>query len=278
MKKIIIVFTTLLSLLTASANAQITLDTIVQTSGFYVGYNFKTVQISATETKYFYADTVTNTFNLYNMDWTPFMTNIAVPVPFNNFTYQCLYITRELFDCDPSNIEYLYTAPNGAIDRKLYVMRTDGTQLLKLDSAFCEYCYGGCLGGSDLVRPIVNTSSGAKMFVVKNPLSSDISIYSLCGTLPTDIFDFSSAEKLFVKVFPNPTTDVLTFQISAPDNINDFELVLLDNNAKELNRQKLNTSKGEYKIDVSNLSSGTYYYSLCTKSKAYQSGKFVITK
>lgn len=280
MKKLAIIFSTTLSLWTVTTKAQITLDTIIPTNGFYMGYTFNIVQISQSETKYFYADTTANTFNLYNMDWTPFMTNVSVPLPFNfsNYGYQCLYITRTLFDCDSSNIEYLYTSPTGPIDRKLFVVRTDGTQLLMLDSSFCQYCFGSCLGGSDWVKPIVNTSSGAKMFVVETPSSSDISIYSLCGSLPTDIFDFSQGQKLFVKIFPNPTASTLTFQINPPDNINEYQLVLLDNNAKEVKRQKINSSTGNFTIDVSNFSGGTYYYTLCTKDKAYQTGKFIIAK
>lgn len=245
-----------------------------------MGFIFKTVQISESETKYFYADTVTNTFNLYNMDWTPFMTNIHVPIPFNvtNYNYQCLYVTRSLFDCDSSNIEYLYTSPNGPSDRKLFVMRTDGTQLLMLDSSFCEYCYGSCLGGSDLVRPIVNTSSGAKMFVIESPSSSNISIYSLCGKIPNDVFDFSQRQEMLVRIFPNPTSSTLTFQINPPDNINDYQLVLLDNNAKDVKRQNINSSTDNVTIDVSDLSGGTYYYTICTKDRSYQSGKVIITK
>jgi len=31
-------------------------------------------------------------------------------------------------------------------------------------------------------------------------------------------------------------------------------------------------------VDVSNFSNGIYYYSLASKSKIYQSGKFIISK
>ncbi len=281
MKKLSSILLTAFLLQTSITKAQITLDTVVQTQGYYVGYNFKTVQISSSETKYFLADTITNTFNLYNMDWTPFLTNVSVPIPFNYnsiFSYQCLYITRTLFDCDSSNIEYLYTAPtNGPLDRKLYVMRTDGTQLLVLDSSFCEYCFGGCLGGSDWVKPIVNTSAGAKLFTIKVQ-SSDVYIYSLCGSVPTDIIDFANNDNSFVKLFPNPASSSLTFEINPPDNAKEYELVIFDNQSRVLSREKIKV--GDYKctMDLKDFSSGNYFYSLCTKDKSYQSGKFILTK
>jgi len=89
--------------------AQITLDAIVEPLG--IGYDFYTVQISENETKYFQADTSTNTFDLYNMDFSPFLTDIEVPEPFNITSaapMQALYISRTLFDCDSTNIEYAY--------------------------------------------------------------------------------------------------------------------------------------------------------------------------
>ncbi len=60
--------------------------------------------------------------------------------------------------------------------------------------------------------------------------------------------------------------------------MNEYELMILDNNAKEIKREKINFRNANYSIDMTNCSSGTYYYSLCTKSKAYQSGKFILTK
>ncbi len=131
---------------------------------------------------------------------------------------------------------------------------------------------------SDYTRPIRNTSDGAKLFLYKHAAPWPIYIYSLCGTLPTEVLDFTDYNLSFVKIFPNPSSGELTFQITSPDNINQYQLVILDNNAKEIMRQKINLSNDKYTIDVKILSSGTYFYSLCTKDKTYQSGKFIITK
>ncbi len=256
--------------------AQITLDTIMDG---YLGIQFKAVQISETETKWFYADTTNNTFNLYNMDFSPFMTNISVPEPFDfsSVEMQVLYITRSLFDCDTSNIEYAYYS---AIPKAkpFRIVRTDGTLLFQLDSACGPFGYGSTLGGSDMIRPIINTSAGAKLFLQKYPLLQPIYVYSLCGTLPMDIFDFSLKSQSFVKIFPNPTSSSLTFEINAPDNMNEYELVIIDTDVKEVLSKKVNALSHQFIIDVSNYAGGVYYYSLSTKNKAYQTGKFILTK
>src|SRR5205085_290777 len=100
-------------------------------------------------------------------------------------------------------------------------------------------------------------------------------IYSLCGTVPDEVFDFRTIAHSYVKIFPNPTSNLLTFQITLPDNKNEYQLVILDSNGRELEREKVNALNQTFSVDVKNFSSGSYLYSLCTKSKTYQNGKFV---
>jgi hypothetical protein len=284
MKKLTTIFLIVFLLQASGTKAQITLDTTIYTK-VAMGWDFKVVQLSETETKYYLTDTVANTFSLFNMDFTPFITNIIPPQAFglHGDVYQALYISRTLFDCDSTNIEYLYEAPAfGGCASMVYVMRTDGTQLFSRDSARCPYCYGDCDGGQDLIMPIRNTSSGAKLFIDRLCTNSPeiVEIYSLCGTVPTEIFDFSNGNmnQSFVKVFPNPSSNSITFEIHPPSNLNDYELVIVNNNAKELMREKVNSRNDKYTFDASNFSNGTYLYSLCTKEKSYQSGKFIIKK
>jgi hypothetical protein len=214
------------------------------------------------------------------MDWTPFLLNIEVPEPFIKHgqiigSFQVLYITRTLFDCDSSNLEYAYYNP-GSPYVKFYIMSVDGTHLFEKDSSRGPYGYGNMMGGSDFIRPIVNTPNGAKLFV-QNFKGMNF-IYSLCGSLPTDVFDFNFAEKNSVKIYPNPASNTLTFEINLPDNQNQYELVIMDVSSNQLVRKSLNAQSLNYSINVENLSSGTYMYSVCSKNKAVQNGKFIITK
>ncbi len=282
MKKLLLITTGMLMLFTVSVKAQITLDTII-TPTISMGDDFYLAQISATETKYVLLNTLNNTFGLYNMDFTPFMTNISVPQPFGQGTnsfMQALYITRSLFDCDSTNIEYAYYSPKD-IAKGFRVIRTDGTVLFSLDTANGPYCIGDCLGMTDVVVPIRNTSDGAKLYLQKpHPTQQirQIYIYSLCGELPTDVFDFTQYNQASVKIFPNPSSGQLTFQIRLLDNLQDYELAVIDNNGAVVKREKVNSQKVDYAIDVSNFSNGSYFYSLSARSKSYKSGKFVLSK
>lgn len=278
MRKLLLIILTSLVTSSVEMKAQIILDTIL--GPVMRGTDFYMAQISPTETKYVFLDTISNTFSLHNMDFTPFLSNISVPEPFALTTAQMqpVYITRALFDCDTSNIEYAFESPVNSYHKPFRIMRTDGTQLFYLDSANGPYCLGGCLGMSDVIVPIKNTSAGTKLWLQKTN-SANIFIYSLCGDLPTSIFDFTSTnQQSFIKVFPNPTQGYLAFDITLPDNLAEYQLVIITSEGKEISRQRIVGQAPHLTIDTSNLSNGTYYYSLCTRNRAYQSGKFILNK
>jgi hypothetical protein len=197
----------ILFLYNVNINAQIILDQIVDSSyaghDVFMGDNFYTTELSSTETKYVFLDDATNTFSLYNMDFSPFILNISLPEPVATATsgYQPIYITRALFDCDTSNIEYAYQSPT-ICTRTFYVMRIDGTVLFQLDSANGPFCLGTCLGMSDYTRPIRNTSAGTKLFLQHcSEINGGYYIYSLCGTLPLETFEFSNSTMPLIKFF-----------------------------------------------------------------------------
>jgi hypothetical protein len=279
MKKVLFALMLLISI---NSKAQITLDFTVDSTWY--GYLFYATKISDNETKYVFLDTTSNTFSLYNLDMSPFMTNISVPSPlFFNGWFHIMYITRSLFDCDTSNIEYLYASQNSGAN-PLRVMRTDGTVLLQVDTAVGPYCLG-CPGGTTLLRPILTTESGTKLLTMWAGGSSTghrpVSVYSLCGNLPlnSEMYEFPDDEMAdYIQIFPNPSSMQLNFKINLPDNIYSYELILLNSNSQEVHRKKLGTSESNFSIDVRNFSSGTYYYSLASKNRILKTGKFILNK
>ena len=152
--------------------------------------------------------------------------------------------------------------------------------LFQKDSANGPYNFGGW-GGSIVELPIRNTSDGTKLWLQKwNSITNTpkMYIYSLCGTLPINYYDFSDQDKQFVKIYPNPASQQLNFNIVFPNNQEEFQLVIFDSNSKEKKRENISMLHGNYSLDVKNLSSGIYFYSLVSKNKVYQSGKFILTK
>ncbi|MDZ4845095.1 MAG: T9SS type A sorting domain-containing protein [Chitinophagales bacterium] len=256
-------------------NAQITLEHLVDSTTMNGG--FYCTDIGGNDYKYVLLNAQANSFSLYNMDMTPYMADIVIPVTdsiMQGFTV--IYVTKALFDCDSTNIEYVFT---NAINQseKFRVLRTDGTVLLEVDSATGPYCFG-CWGGAYYIKPIINTSAGAKLFLQKYPPSnSQIFIYALCGELPISVYDFSE-NKTFVNLFPNPADMKIHLEINPPNNFEEFQVRILDGNGKELENKNIDILANKYSLDVRGLTSGTYFYSLVSNTKVYQSGKFIVTK
>ena len=275
-----VLFLVLTFMFQPKGHCQITLDAQIDSSAYPALWRM--VQISATETKYFFPDTVNNTFSLLNMDFTPFMTNIAVPNPWGWTTarhYEAYYITRDLFDCDTSNIEFVFAAPTSAVT-PFRILRTDGTELFRLDSAIAFFCAGDCgNGGSDYIPPIINTSAGAKLTLSKFNSGNEVDyVYSLCGRLPEVFIDFNNISSSYVTLYPNPSAGLLKFEINVPDNLNEYELAILDCNGKEIKRVMGKDLGRIVNLDAENFINGAYFYSLCTKNKKLQTGKFIINR
>src|SRR4051812_28131146 len=104
--------------------AQINLQFSLDSTGIQTFY---CADIGNHNNKYVFMNLVKNSFSLYNMDMTPFLTNVSIPVADSiKNGFKVIYVSRTLFDCDSNNIEYVYENP-GDIKQAFRVFRTDGT-------------------------------------------------------------------------------------------------------------------------------------------------------
>jgi hypothetical protein len=277
MNKLVLIILFGVLLQSYKSKGQITLEHILDSTA--VPYFYYT-NIGNNDFKYVFLNQVSNSFSLYNMDMSPYLLNINIPAVGDSIAdgFGVIYITKSLFDCDSTNIEYVYENPYDT-DHAFRVYRTDGTLLFQVDSANGPYYLGGGIyGGSNDFRPIANTSSGTKLFLQKYDSNNvpEILIYSLCGNLENVNFDFTNQS--FVRIFPNPATMELNFEIVRPNNQEQFYLSIFDTNAGEQKKENILLNGNKYTIDIRDYSNGIYYYSLSTKSRIYQTGKFIITK
>lgn len=261
------------------SNAQITLEHTVDSTLY--GYLFYPVKISSNETKFVFLDTVANSFSLYNLDFSPFITNVSVPHSLNNannYYYYVMYVTRTLFDCDSSNIEYMFSAQNDP-GHPLWIMRTDGTILFYADSTRGPYCLG-CPGGTSLLKPILPTENGTKLVLMKDEftIGRKILIYSVCGTSPEGLIDNPDDQIKYIEIYPNPSSNILNYKIFLPDNLNRYEFTIINDESKICVKKTVSSTESNGTIDMHNYRNGIYFFYLSTKDKILQSGKFIITK
>lgn len=255
--------------------AQITLEYSNDTLAFG---DFFCTDIGGGDFKYVSINQKANGFSLYNMDMSPYLTNVIVPTTTDSIKngFIVTYITKTMFDCDSTNIEYVYESP--VAGRKPFkILRTDGTALLNIDSARGPYCFG-CFGGAYDLRPVINTPQGTKLFIdILNPSGLGIKIFSLCDELPSSYLALPNLSS-HIRVSPNPTSGELLFEINYPNNLEDFELIVVNTNGEVIKKENIPRGQTKYAFDAAELSSGTYFYTFASKKKAYQTGKFVLTR
>jgi hypothetical protein len=248
-----------------------------------IGQEFFLTNLGNNDYKYVIYDYDSAFFSMYNLDHTPFMLHIQIPVVSNQLTntyYRLGYISTTLFDCDSTNIEYamMLNTPRLSEHPNFAVYRTDGTVLFSKDSVGTLFCVG-CGSGSYELHRIMSTSMGTKLYLFQNHGTDSLEylIYDLCGLLPDNVSEHIRTDA-FVDVFPNPSTGEVTFQIVSPSSFQQYDLTIFNSAFQSIDKTKIDELQSKVVIDGKNLPSGVYFYSLQNKDKVYQSGKFMLSK
>lgn len=228
--------------------------------------------------KYLYVDYQTNQLRLFNLDHSNFATVTVPTLLTNNSEYRIGYVTWSLFDCDTTMFEY---AVLPSIWKNTFcIYRQDGSVVFKKDSTLAIWCVG-CYDRSYEQLPIYNTPVGAKLLLSKSDslgFSKTIDVYSLCGSLPTNVSLTNAGSTSHLKVFPNPTDMTVNFEVTPTNNFEKLELVVFDITGQEIRRETVGQGYRLYTLDVSYLPSGTYPFSLYSNGQKLDSGKFIISK
>lgn len=118
--------------------------------------------------------------------------------------------------------------------------------------------------------PAVN--AGDPSIVVLNGTIADIGAKELGGNLSTG--EFTNTRATNVKVFPNPTSDFLSFETN--QNYTFDSIKFFDINGKNIDHIKLGESKSAYQWKVpSHFNKGVYLYVIMNGNSIIDSGKFI---
>ncbi|MFD1602635.1 right-handed parallel beta-helix repeat-containing protein [Flavobacterium artemisiae] len=114
--------------------------------------------------------------------------------------------------------------------------------------------------------------AGDPSIVILNGTIADIGAKELGGNLSTG--DFTNPKSITVKVFPNPTSDYLSFETN--QNLTFDSIKFFDINGKTIDQVKLSNSTSAYQWKVSDhLTKGVYLYTIMNGSTSISSGKFI---
>lgn len=274
MKKLLLIL--ILFCLANSVKSQITLEHSYPTNGGSQS-TFAFIRIDSNEFRYVYVDYQNSSFTLYHLNHSVDQT-ITIPVPYQwgVSQYSITNISRTLFDCDSNNVEYLLSyicnpqpcTTGGYVD----VIREDGTTIFHADSAQATSVIGGV--SSYISAPVYQTPVGAKMRLWYQG-SYDIKIFSLCGTLFPPLSIDENEENSLGSSYPNPTLSLITIPYKLPTG-NEFGVIsLYDLSGKKIREYKVDNKFDNLRVDLSELSSGTFYYQLTTSAGTSKMKKII---
>lgn len=281
MKKITLTLFLFTILLQKNSNAQINYEATYQNAALFIASmpaELGIVNLGNNDYKYYQFNKTLHTFKLYDLNHSLFQT-VTIPTT-SSSSYVIQYISRNLFDCDTSTIEYLI---NGFTPNQVKIYRTDGTLLLAEDSAH------GYSTVSNAVmverRFIYSTPSGTKMMLDYD--DGTARVFGLCGSLPCPIDCNGGTEPASVNPlnntdsgnpYPNPSSNQIHVPYQLPAGELTGEIVFYNLSGAEVKRYKIDKTFSELILTASDLSAGSYYYQLQTLHSKSEGKKLLIVR
>jgi hypothetical protein len=265
----------------SDAKAQIAFEdstTLMNGTGVMAGKVDYLVRLRYAGDKYVSYDTLNIT--LYNLNYTVYK---VLPIPDSHLhgePYTSLfvkYISETLFDTDSSTIEYLLGVAEGnnTYPPHLHIYDEFGNQLFFKDSAW--YDGSNVTGGPFKSQPpILNTSTGTKMFLYRNPGIYYIHpiVYSLPGTLyiPCDCYTSAGVpviveqdddyKNCIVRNYPNPSNQSTTIEYVLPKGIHRAELKIISLEGSYSKSYEITDFFNKVELNSSDIPAGNYMYQI----------------
>lgn len=112
---------------------------------------------------------------------------------------------------------------------------------------------------------VVTSVQATDSAIIKMPSASN------CGLKPNAIAETNAAQN-FIKVYPNPVSQSLTFEAINSSQTN-YKIEIADICGKKIN--SYNFTNSTLQIDLSNIPNGIYFYQIKTNNQAIQNGNFL---
>jgi len=234
----------------------------------------------------FYDRTGNETFDLYNSDLS-LLTSVTIPIEWNPLApYYVYFVSRDLFDWDPSNIEYMLTRSAPEVeDTFVRIIREDGSILFDLP----EYRYTSSTRWFQYPAGpagIIEDENGVVFTFTYGTGSLPTAFYRSCGSIPrscppcaidslmTDSQNFQQLQGSY-NIFPNPGNDHFRIEYELPRSVSSAWLCLYDMQGREVLNKQVGASMPHILVNTSDLNSGRYQLILRTNEQALISESYI---
>jgi len=281
MKKVLIL---LLIVAVHGLRAQIVLEN-TYANGSAVNGNLQLIKLSSSGYKY--AVKTLTTITLYNLNHSVFTTITTPTVPplaCSSCPLNIYFISEELFDTNPSTIEYfwLYGLTNNVTYARVF--NQAGNLLFAKDSVVLSGPGPGYTGHENF---IAYSSSGVKM-ILYDQYTTKARVYSLPGKLACHDCSNGIISSLQTNGgtiydgklgnYPNPASEQTTIEYELPKGMSNGDIVFYNMNGSEIKRFKVTADFHNIIISVADLQAGSYYYQLQTSDGSNAGKKLIVIK
>lgn len=225
---------------------------------------------------------------LYNPDLS-LITAFDIPIPYvGSAQYHLFHVSRTLFDCDSTNIEYLISY-NSFTTSEAYVkvLREDGSILFDLpEHVFADESLS--LNNPTIGPSVINDGDGALFVFVNSGIAGagfPTSIYRSCGTVPQSCgscpndfvvgFPENPIQGHSVKLYPNPGNGQFALEYELSLDYNSATLSMFDMIGREVLQKRVGPSMSYILVNTNNLKAGRYEVVLRTEDGSFISASYV---
>jgi len=213
---------------------------------------------------------------IYNLDLSLYSSFVYPDIEFSTGP---IYITRSLFDCDSTQIEYLISG--GTIDSSyVRIYREDGS--LYFDIPGYNLLIGTNLADTETI--IGSDENGSYALFSVNFGIGDVVVYRFCGQVPQPLARESDGSIISgimehenhngFDLYPNPAREVIKFEYDL-QGYKKAKLQLFTTSGQLMKELMLGQAFDHIRLNISDLEQGTYIARITTDDGFELSEKFV---
>lgn len=238
------------------------------------GNQFLLVDFESMGERYVYFNKAARTLTLFNLDHEQVQVIDMSAAQDNGVVAgrQVLYLTQHLFDLD-DGIEFMYGVAGGPgqASATTYIMDESGAVI----QAFPNEMGYVLTNYPQAHFPIYQTSAGAKM-VLSHQATLEAKVYGLPGQLPSGMQsgEGSNTPMIDVRVFPNPGSEHVRFEVSGLSAVNGLTLRLYSSGGMLARTH----SFSGFTLDMgcAGLPRGAYTYTVASGSIVWSAGTVLL--
>lgn len=237
------------------------------------------IYLSDNEPAIFIYDQQNEHIELYHTDLS-LITTFDIPVEYEGSAqYNLFHVSRTLFDCDSTNIEYLisYSSEN-TLDAYVRILREDGSVLMDLpEHTFADQ---ELLNEVPSIHKSMIEDENGVLFVFFNSgiphPTEPATIYRSCGSIPgctnpcnndgtVGIWEGDLEDDQLV-LYPNPGNDQFAIEYELPRQYEKATLRLVDMRGRVVLEKQIGPSMSHIIVNTSGLRSGRYEVVITTSN------------